>query len=129
MEPVVEAVLEVSGNAEIEYRMKEPIKIIDTLAYPGLAIKGIAAIGPTLDLLGEMRAKATIAGQIRAGAKITFPRYETYFPQIPEAKDYQKVSACRLCEGLSDRGFQFPIPSTDQEQASKGTGKLCLLTT
>ncbi|KAK1913093.1 hypothetical protein P3342_005029 [Pyrenophora teres f. teres] len=105
MEPVVEAVLEVSGNAEIEYRMKEPIKIIDTLAYPGLAIKGIAAIGPTLDLLGEMRAKATIAGQIRAGAKITFPRYETYFPQIPEAKDYQK----------------FPTPSTDQEQASKGT--------
>jgi hypothetical protein len=95
MEPVVEAVLEVSGNAEIEYRMKEPIKIIDTLAYPGLAIKGIAAIGPTLDLFGEMRAKATIAGQIRAGAKITFPRYETYFPQVPEAKDYQKVRGDR----------------------------------
>ncbi|USP75586.1 hypothetical protein yc1106_02860 [Curvularia clavata] len=105
MEPVVQAVLEVSGNAEVEYRMKEPIKIIDTLAYPGLAIKGIAAIGPTLDLLGEMRAKATIAGQIRAGAKITFPRYETYFPQIPEASDYQK----------------FPTPSANQEQSSNGT--------
>jgi hypothetical protein len=40
MEPVAEAVLEISGNAEMEYRMKERIKIIDTLAYPGLAIKG-----------------------------------------------------------------------------------------
>jgi hypothetical protein len=40
MEPVVEAVLEIAGNAEMEYRMKERIKIIDTLSYPGLAIKG-----------------------------------------------------------------------------------------
>jgi hypothetical protein len=78
MEPVAEAVLEIAGNAEMEYRMKERIKIIDTLSYPGLAIKGqvispnqlgltlmisrIAAIGPTLDVYGEMRAKATIAG-------------------------------------------------------------------
>jgi hypothetical protein len=40
MEPVAEAVLEIAGNAEMEYRMKERIKIIDTLSYPGLAIKG-----------------------------------------------------------------------------------------
>jgi len=30
-------------------------KIIDTLGYPGLAIKGIAAVGPTLDVYGEVR--------------------------------------------------------------------------
>lgn len=70
----------------------------------------IAAIGPTLDVYGEMRAKATIAGyvslclistrvttdigrQLRAGAKITFPKYERYFPQISEAEAYQTVSA------------------------------------
>lgn len=29
-------------------------KIIDTRAYPGLAVKGIAAVGPTLDVYGEV---------------------------------------------------------------------------
>lgn len=126
MEPVVEAVLEVSGNAEVEYRMKEPIKIIDTLAYPGLAIKGIAAIGPTLDLLGEMRAKATIAGQIMAGAKITFPRYETYFHKSQRLKTIRKYVMIDLYNDSLIVNLQFPKPSTDQEQASKGTGTLCL---
>ena len=54
--------LEVSGNAKIEYLMEKAIKAIGNLAYPSLAIKGIAAIGPTLDLLREMKAKATIVG-------------------------------------------------------------------
>jgi hypothetical protein len=30
--------------------------------------------------------------QLRAGAKITFPKYERYFPQISEADAYQTVS-------------------------------------
>lgn len=89
MEPVAEAVLEVAGNAEMEWQ-SDRLKIIDTLSYPGLAIKGIAAIGPTLDLYGQMKAKATIAGQLRAGAKITFPKTSMYFPQVDAAKDYIK---------------------------------------
>ncbi|KAF2473995.1 chitinase A1 [Lindgomyces ingoldianus] len=105
MEPVAQATLEVEGNAEIEYRMKERLKIIDTLSYPGLAIKGIAAIGPTLDVYGEMRAKATVAGKLKAGAKITFPRYEIYFPQVKEAEARQK----------------FDKPAESAEQGSKGT--------
>lgn len=105
MEPVAEAVIEVEGNAQMEYRMKNRIKIIDTLSYPGLAIKGIAAIGPTLDVYGEMRARATVAGKLKAGAKITFPKYEVYFPQIDEATKYQK----------------FPKPAENKEEGSKGT--------
>jgi hypothetical protein len=36
------------------------IKIIDKLSYPGLAIKGIAAVGPTLNLYASMEAYASI---------------------------------------------------------------------
>ncbi|KAF2004069.1 glycoside hydrolase family 18 protein [Amniculicola lignicola CBS 123094] len=113
MEPVAEAVLEIEGNAEMEYRMKpeDRIKIIDTLSYPGLAIKGIAAIGPTLDVYGEMRAKATVAGKLRAGAKITFPRYEMYYPQRPEADPYQV----------------FPKVDEKNEEGGKGTDFLPIL--
>ncbi|KAF2119716.1 hypothetical protein BDV96DRAFT_642728 [Lophiotrema nucula] len=105
MAPVVEAALDISGSAQMEYRMKERIKIIDTLSYPGLAIKEIAAIGPTMDLYGEMKARATLAGQLRAAARIEFPRYEVYFPQAPEAEEYQK----------------FPTPDEDKEQVVKDT--------
>ncbi|KAJ5375386.1 hypothetical protein N7517_007392 [Penicillium concentricum] len=51
LEPEVQAVIEIEGSAEMTYRSPR-IKIIDTLSYPGLAIKGIAAVGPTLDLWG-----------------------------------------------------------------------------
>lgn len=106
MEPVAEAVLEVAGNAEMEWS-SDRIKIIDTLSYPGLAIKGIAAIGPTLDLWGQMKARATIAGQLRAGAKITFPKTSMYFPQVPEANEFTKQ----------------PKTSEDKEEGGKGTGE------
>ncbi|KAL4860892.1 hypothetical protein BDV12DRAFT_204588 [Aspergillus spectabilis] len=91
LEPEVEAKIEVQGSAEMEYRSQR-IKIIDTLSYPGLAIKGIAAVGPTLDLYGQMGAQARVAGTLTAGAKVTFPRYEMYFPQTPEAEEYQRWS-------------------------------------
>ena len=37
-------------------------KIVDTLSYPGLAIKGIAAVGPTLDVYGEVRTQCQVFG-------------------------------------------------------------------
>jgi hypothetical protein len=89
LHPEVQAILEIDGSAEMIYRSPR-IRIIDTLSYPELAIKGIAAVGPTLDLYGQMEAGATIAGKLKAGAKMTFPKYEMYFPQIDEADDYQK---------------------------------------
>jgi hypothetical protein len=97
LEPVASAVLEVQGTAEIQYT-SDRLKIIDTLSYPGLAIKGIAAIGPTLDMYGQMEAFARIAGTLTAGAKVTFPRYEMYFPQAPEAEEYQVWSEPRASD-------------------------------
>ncbi|KAL5392826.1 hypothetical protein DPSP01_000523 [Paraphaeosphaeria sporulosa] len=111
MEPVAQVVLEVAGNAEMEWVSKR-LKIIDTLSYPGLAIKGIAAIGPTLDLYGQMKAKATISGQLRAGAKITFPKQLMYFPQVEEAKDYIKQPQATEGDESSSKGTDF-VPILD----------------
>ncbi|KAL2836762.1 hypothetical protein BJY01DRAFT_221549 [Aspergillus pseudoustus] len=47
-----------------------------------------------------MTADTTIAGTLTAGAKVTFPRYEMYFPQTPEAEEYQR----------------FPTPDPNKEQ-------------
>ncbi|KAI8228514.1 hypothetical protein K4K54_002151 [Colletotrichum sp. SAR 10_86] len=44
--------LKMVGNAELRYTTNKK-KIVDTLGYPGLAVKGIAAIGPTLDIYGQ----------------------------------------------------------------------------
>ncbi|KAJ3959450.1 hypothetical protein N0V92_003934 [Colletotrichum tropicale] len=44
--------LKMVGNAELRYPTNKK-KIVDTLGYPGLAVKGIAAIGPTLDIYGQ----------------------------------------------------------------------------
>ena len=45
--------LVMKGNAVMQTTSGEK-KIIDTIGYPGLAVKGIAAVGPTLDLYGEV---------------------------------------------------------------------------
>jgi hypothetical protein len=55
LEPSAYIGLRMVGNAQFQtppgkYRKK----IIDTLSYPGLSLKGIAAVGPTLDLWGEV---------------------------------------------------------------------------
>lgn len=103
LEPEVQAVIEIEGSAEMTYRSPR-IRIIDTLSYPGLAIKGIAAVGPTLDLWGDMEAGARVAGKLTAGAKVTFPKYEMYFPQVDEADEFQK----------------FAQPDSKNEQKSEG---------
>ncbi|KAF7585705.1 hypothetical protein BBP40_010255 [Aspergillus hancockii] len=65
LHPEVQAVLEIDGSAEMVYRSPR-IRIIHTLSYPGLAIKGIAAVGPTLDLYRQMEAGASTAGKLSA---------------------------------------------------------------
>lgn len=110
LKPEVQAVIEVDGSAEMVYQSQR-IKIIDTLSYPGLAIKGIAAVGPTLDLYGQIVATATVAGKLKAGAKMTFPKYEMYFPQIDEAESYQK----------------FPTPDKDDTKRVGGTDMVPIL--
>jgi chitinase len=45
--------LYIEGNARYQ-AMTGRKKIIDTFAYPGLAVKGITAIKPTLDVYSEV---------------------------------------------------------------------------
>lgn len=54
MEPFAYVGLYMKGDAQMQYTSLRK-KIIDTLSYPGLAIKGIAAVGPTLDIYGQVR--------------------------------------------------------------------------
>ena len=49
MQPSVYLGLTVTGGARLEYQSPW-VKLIPTMSYPGLAIKGLAAVGPTLDL-------------------------------------------------------------------------------
>jgi hypothetical protein len=53
LEPSAYLGLRLVGNARLQAGTGRK-KLIDTLSYPGLAIKGIAAVGPTLDLYGEV---------------------------------------------------------------------------
>ena len=53
MQPSVYLGLTVTGGARLEYQSPR-VKLIPTMSYPGLAIKGLAAVGPTLDLWGQI---------------------------------------------------------------------------
>jgi hypothetical protein len=53
MEPQAYIGLHIEGNAQMQTPSVRK-KIVDTLSYPGLAVKGIAAVGPTLDIYGEV---------------------------------------------------------------------------
>lgn len=57
LEPSVYLGLTVAGSARMQYTSQR-VKLIDTLSYPGLAIKGIAAVGPTLDLYGQVNKRS-----------------------------------------------------------------------
>lgn len=53
MQPSVYMGLTVEGTARMDYK-SERKQLIPTLCYPGLAIKGIAAAGPILDIYGQI---------------------------------------------------------------------------
>ncbi|KAK4864821.1 hypothetical protein LT330_001444 [Penicillium expansum] len=80
MEPEAYIGLHVEGRV-IEQTQTERKKIIDTLTYPGLAVKGIAAVGPTLDIYGQIRGKITLFGSLDAGAKMSYEKAEIFRPQ------------------------------------------------
>ena len=52
MHPTAYIGLHLEGNAMFQMQSQRK-QIIDTLTYPGLAVKGIAAVGPTLDIYGQ----------------------------------------------------------------------------
>ena len=53
LEPSAYLGLRLVGNARLQASTGRK-KLLDTISYPGLAIKGLAAVGPTLDLYGEV---------------------------------------------------------------------------
>ncbi|KAI3339955.1 hypothetical protein F4824DRAFT_498076 [Ustulina deusta] len=91
MEPSAYVGLHLVGNAMMQYTSGRK-KLIDTLAYPGLAVKGIAAVGPTLDIYGEIRGKITIHGEASAGARLNFGKAEVYWPSdATESQNAQQL--------------------------------------
>lgn len=65
LEPSAYLGLRIVGNARLQASTGRK-KLLDTISYPGLAIKGLAAVGPTLDLYGEVKKKKrTILPQTR----------------------------------------------------------------
>ncbi|BDD60942.1 hypothetical protein MAP00_006029 [Monascus purpureus] len=60
VEPSAYLGLRVEGNAILTYT-SEWKKLIDTLAYPWLSIKGIATVGPSLDIYGRIRGSVSLS--------------------------------------------------------------------
>lgn len=56
VEPSAYLGLRIEGNAILTYT-SEWKKLIDTLAYPGLSIKSIATVGPSLYIFGRVSTK------------------------------------------------------------------------
>lgn len=67
LEPSAYLGLRIVGNARLQASTGRK-KLLDTISYPGLAIKGLAAVGPTLDLYGEVN--KTIFYQIRGTRRL-----------------------------------------------------------
>ncbi|KAK0717316.1 hypothetical protein B0T26DRAFT_675641 [Lasiosphaeria miniovina] len=84
MQPSVYLGLTAIGSARLEYRSPR-VMLIPTLSYPGLAIKGLAAVGPTLDLYGQIVGVVQLSGTMQVGARYTFERAEMYWPDDGEA--------------------------------------------
>ncbi|GAP93031.2 putative chitin- type 1 [Rosellinia necatrix] len=105
MEPSAYVGLHMVGNAMMQYTSGRK-KLIDTLAYPGLAVKGIAAVGPTLDVYGEIRGKITLHGEASAGARLNFGKAEVYWPSdAAESQNAQQLLGV-------DSKVQKPAPDT-----------------
>lgn len=85
-QPNVYAGVTFRGNAYLGYK-SEVRKLVETISYPGLSIKGIATVGPTLDVWGQIQGDITISGQLKVGARYTFDQIDLYLPNNDETKD------------------------------------------
>ncbi|RMY34078.1 hypothetical protein D0866_05494 [Hortaea werneckii] len=91
LEPSAYMGLRLTGNARMQAGTERK-KLIDTLSYPGLSVKGLATVGPTLDLYGQISGVIQLKGEMRAGVQVDFPKTEVYWPQDDDASaQYQKL--------------------------------------
>lgn len=89
-QPSIYAGVDIRGNAELGYE-SERKKLISTITYPGLSIKGIATVGPSLDLWGQLAGSITVSGNMKVGAKYTMDPIEMYMPNDDNTR--QKASS------------------------------------
>ncbi|OAA41490.1 Chitinase II [Beauveria brongniartii RCEF 3172] len=85
MQPHMYLGLTVTGSARLEYR-SDRVKLVPTISYPGLAVKGLAAVGPTLDIYGQIVGIIQVSGTMQVGARYTFDKTEMWWPDDDEAK-------------------------------------------
>ncbi|OQD79993.1 hypothetical protein PENANT_c040G10948 [Penicillium antarcticum] len=121
IEPSAYLGLRLEGNAIMTYT-SEWRKLIDTLAYPGLSIKGIATVGPSLDIYGRIRGSVTLNGQAKAGARVHFGRVELYFPQDEEGTkgdtDYDKIEDIKSQQERPKTGLEPQFYASAQASAN-----------
>ncbi|KZF20522.1 glycoside hydrolase family 18 protein [Xylona heveae TC161] len=83
LEPTAYLGLSIKGYAQMQYTSDRK-RLVDTLSYPGLSVKGIAAVGPTLDIYGQIKGVLTVAGQMNIGTRYNFGLSEVYWPDEPD---------------------------------------------
>lgn len=86
-QPKVYAGVTIRGNAMLGYT-SEVRRLIDSITYPGLSIKGIATVGPSLDLWGQIEARVIVSGQVKVGAEYSFEPVELYLPNNDATRDH-----------------------------------------
>lgn len=89
-QPSVYLGLTIQGDARLEYQSPRAA-LIPTISYPGLAIKGITAVGPTLDIYVQIIGVIQVSGTVQAGARYTFEKAEVYFPQDDNGTAASKI--------------------------------------
>ncbi|KAJ3495219.1 hypothetical protein NLG97_g3552 [Lecanicillium saksenae] len=101
-QPRLYAGIAIDGNAELGYN--SPTKrLITTLTYPGLSIKGIATVGPSLDLWGRIDGSLRVSGNIKAGVSYTFSPIDVYLPNEDRSHD---SASTELSNSNVDEGLQ-----------------------
>jgi hypothetical protein len=101
-QPILYAGIDIRGNAELGYE-SERKKLISTITYPGLSIKGIASVGPSLDLWGQLAGKITVSGNMKVGTMYTMNPVEMYMPNDESTR--QKASSNMKSVDLNQAGL------------------------
>ncbi|CAG8909431.1 unnamed protein product [Penicillium egyptiacum] len=76
----------------LEWSLKLTLVIAQTQTerkkiYPRLAVKGIAAVRPILDMYGQIRGKTTLFGSLDTGARMSFGKAEVFWPQEDDMQE------------------------------------------
>lgn len=90
IEPSAYLGLRIDGLAKLQYT-SDRVKLIDTLSWPGLAIKCIAAVEPTLDVWGQLQSIVQLNGQMQVGVRFKFEQQERYWPDNADSSKYNEL--------------------------------------